>query len=115
MTRGQRLVESLPLKARFYDAHERRSYLRMVAIASRIVDEPQLIEAGRAYLDRFARNDPHQTSAYETWIRVLDGFPPEQIAARLLEDTDAGALLRDTAPVFVVITPEEAWESWRVA
>jgi len=111
MTRGQRLIGSLRIKDRFYDAHERRSYLRTVEVAKRIVDDPSLIEEGRDYLERFVRDDPHQRGGYELWTETLQ-LPPEEIARRLLSDTENGAELRNTAPVFVVISAGEAQRLW---
>ena len=112
MTRGQRLVASLPLKRSFYDAHERRAYLRMVEVARRIVDDESLVQRGRAHLERFARNDARQAHAYRAWSSLLLR-PPEDIARALLADDDRGATLRDTAPVFVVISAPQAKEIWR--
>src|ERR1019366_8428660 len=105
MTRGQRLVQSMALKKSFCDAHERRAYLRMAEVASRIVDDPSLVERGRGFLNRFVRADPHQRTAYDAWVELL-GCEPEQIARELLADTAKGEALRDSAPVFVVIPPE---------
>lgn len=112
MTPGQRLVRALPLKQSFYDAHERRAYLRMVEVAAKIVDDASLIERGRAHLERFARNDARQASAYRAWSDLLRA-PVEDIARALLADDDRGATLRDTAPVFVVFSAEQAKEIWQ--
>jgi hypothetical protein len=112
MTRGERLVRSLPLKTSFYDLHERRSYLRMMEVASRIIDNQSLIDRGRAFLERFTRNDPHQAIAYHTWTDLLRN-PAETIARELLADSATGASLRDSAPVFVVISAAQASEIWR--
>ncbi|MDO8377423.1 MAG: hypothetical protein Q7T09_00400 [Phenylobacterium sp.] len=112
MTRGEQFVESLRLKHDFYDRHERRSYLRMVEVAKRIVDQPSLLRAGDAFLERFARSDPQQATAYATWKRTLT-LSAEEVARQLLEDSDRGANLRDTAPVFVVVPRDELNRAWR--
>jgi hypothetical protein len=112
MTRGQRLVRSLPLKRSFYDAHERRAYLRMVEIAAAIIDDASAIDRGRAHLERFTRQDPRQSDAYRDWTSLLQSAPPDIVRA-LLADDERGAWLRDSAPVFVVISPEQAKEIWR--
>jgi hypothetical protein len=106
MTKGERFLASLPLKTNFYDRYEKRSYLAAREVARRILNEPSLLEAGREYLERFMRSDPHQALHYELWNRLLR-LPPEEIVWRLLEDSERGALLRDTYPVFVVL-PQEA-------
>ncbi|HWF01794.1 MAG TPA: hypothetical protein VG248_18490 [Caulobacteraceae bacterium] len=112
MTPGQRLIRSLPLKRSFYDAHERRSYLRMMEVGACIIDDDGAIERGRAHLERFARRDSRQADAYRVWTELLRS-PPEEIARALLADDDHGATLRDTAPVFVVISADQAKEIWR--
>jgi hypothetical protein len=112
MTPGHRLVRSLPLKRSFYDAHEERAYLRMMEVAAAIVDDSAAIERGRAHLERFARTDPRQAGAYRMWTDLL-GSPPTEIARALLADDERGAALRDSAPVFVVFTAEQAKELWR--
>ncbi len=112
MTPGQRLVRSLPLKRSFYDAHERRAYLRMMEVAACIVDDGGAIERGRAHLERFARSDSRQADAYGAWIELLRS-PPKDIARVMLADDERGATLRDTAPVFVVISADQAKEIWR--
>ncbi len=111
MSRGDQFVGALPLKQRFYDAHERRQYLRMVEVAKRIIDEPSLIAAGHAFLERFVRDDPHQSLAYQNWSQTLR-LSPEEIARLMLADNENGAALRDTAPVFAVIDPAEARRLW---
>jgi hypothetical protein len=112
MTSGERFVRSLPLKTTFYDSHERRAYLRMVEVAKRIVDDKALVDRGRAFLERFVRNDPHQTDAYRVWRELLRA-PPRTIARELLADSGSGASLRDTAPVFIAFSSAQAREIWR--
>ena len=112
MTRGQRLIGSLPLKTSFYDSHERRSYVRLTEVAARIVDDNALIGRGRDFLDRFVRDDPHQAAAYQAWVELLRA-PAESIARELLADSPRGAALRDSAPVFVAFSAAQAQELWR--
>jgi hypothetical protein len=102
MTRGEQLARALAQKTAFYDAHERRAYARMVEVAGRLIDDPTLIDQGRTFLERFTRHDPHQRTAYRTWDQLLTSSVTE-IARQLLEDTERGAWLRDTAPVFVAL------------
>ena len=96
MTRGERLVRGLHLKQQFYDAHERRAYVRSVEVATRIVNDPSLIARGREFLDRFVRPDRRQARNYLVWDALLNR-PPEEIARKLLEDSESGASLRDSA------------------
>jgi hypothetical protein len=114
MTKGERLLQSIKLKDHFHDNHDRRAYLRTVEVAKRIVDEPELVQRGRAFLERFTRNEPNHRTAYEAWNDLLR-LSPEEIAIRLLADNEQGTLLRDSAPVFVVFSREEALRLWASA
>jgi hypothetical protein len=108
VTHGQDIASALARKTAFYDAHEQRTYARMVEVAARVIDDPTLIERGRAFLERFTREDPHQRDAYRAWNRLLRR-PATDIARQLLADTERGAWLRDTAPVFAALpAPEKA-------
>lgn len=107
MTAGDRFIQSAPLKARFRDAHERRAYQRALEVARRIVDDPSLLEKGRAFLDRFVKDDPRQRRGYALWIETLR-LEPEQVVRLLIADDEQGAFLRETAPVFTTISPDTA-------
>ncbi len=107
MTAGERFIQSAPLKERFRDAHERRAYQRTLEVARRIVDDPALLEKGRAFLDRFVKDDPRQRRVYVLWTEILR-LEPEQVVRRLIADDEQGAFLRETAPVFTTISPETA-------
>jgi hypothetical protein len=92
----------VPMKREFRDAYDRRAYLRACLLGKRLLDEPALLEKGRAFLERFVRDDPRQRRIYALWTDVLT-LPVEQIVGQLLADDERGAMLRETAPVFVVI------------
>ena len=104
-------ISKLPLKSRFHDAHERRAYLRAVATARRLLEEPGLLSKGAEHLERFTRPDPRQSSYYALWREVLAGGETE-VARRLLADTDEGMALRGSSPVFVRFAPEELKAIW---
>jgi hypothetical protein len=101
-----RLDRALRVKEIFRDGHERRSYFRAFLLAKRLIDDPGLVARGRAYLDRFVRDDPRQSHIYNLWSETI-GLPVEEIALRLLADDLRGEALRESAPVFVVIPAEE--------
>jgi hypothetical protein len=107
MIRRQDLLDRAALKVRFHDPHDRRAYARAVEIAARILDDPSLLERGRAYLERFMRADPRQRRAYELWLKVLT-LGAERVALALVADDEEGAYLRSTAPVFTTIEPDVA-------
>ncbi|SFU71354.1 hypothetical protein SAMN02799631_01914 [Methylobacterium sp. 174MFSha1.1] len=106
MTEGERYVGSLPAKTDFHDRSKRRSYVFTRAVATRLVDNPTLIRNGQAYLERHMRGDPRQSRYYAMWTDLLRQ-DVTVIARRLLEDSPDGDLLRDTQPVFVVLSPSE--------
>lgn len=105
MTRGEQFVESIPRKTRFYDRSERRSYELSRVVAARLIDEPSLVENGRDYAMRHMSTDPAQSEYFRMWDALLRRDAAE-IVRSLLEDTPRGALLRDTQPVFCVLSPE---------
>jgi hypothetical protein len=84
----------------------------MVEVATRIVDDYALIDRGRAFLERFVRDDPHQAVAYRVWSELLHASA-QTIARELLADDARGALLRESAPVFVAFSAAQAKEIWR--
>ena len=82
----------------FRDRHDRLKYLKACEVACRIAENPSLIEDARTFLVRMAA-DPHQRDYVEIWREMLER-PPAEIAAALVEDSERGDLLQDTAPVF---------------
>jgi hypothetical protein len=106
MTDGERFVDQLPRKRRFYDRNERRSYEMTRAVAARLIDVPDLVRNGLSYMERHMRDDPTQSRPYAIW-RDLLRRDVVQIVRRLLEDSPDGAFLRDTQPVFYVFAPKE--------
>jgi hypothetical protein len=106
MTGGEQFVQDLPKKRRFYDRHERRLYELTKAVAIRLVDNPDLARQGLSYLKRYAHPDPQPGRHYVIWDDLLRGDVRE-LVRRLLEDSPEGALLRETQPVFCVLSPEQ--------
>ena len=110
VTGASKLRLSLPvsgeLKQDFRDAYERRAYLRACLLGQRLLENPALLARGRAFLDRFVKDDPRQRRIYAMWTDTLR-LPVEELVRRLLADDARGAALRETAPVFVVIPADE--------
>ena len=67
MTRGERFVEAIPRKDRFYDRNERRSYELTRAVAARLIDDPTLVKSGAAYLKRYMSQDVAQSQYVILW------------------------------------------------
>jgi hypothetical protein len=106
MTEGERFVGSLPTKTNFHDRSKRRSYELTRTVAKHIIDDPTLIRNGQSYLERLMRGDPRQSRYYSLWNDLLRK-DVRLVVRRMLEDTPEGDLLRDTQPVFVVLSPDE--------
>lgn len=111
MKRPEQFIDTLALKRSFYDAHEERAYLRAVETARRLLVEPALLERGTEHLERFVRPDPHQARYYALWSETLAQGVTE-VVRKLLEDSERGAALRDSSPVFVPLSKEELTALW---
>lgn len=102
------------LKQDFRDRYELRAYLRSILLAKRLIDSPGLVKRGREFLEKFVRDDPRQRAVFDLWVGML-ALPVPILVANLLADDERGALLRETAPVFAVISREEVSELARLA
>lgn len=109
MTPGEQFVEALPRKTRFYDRNERRSYELTRTVAARLIDDPTLVSNGLAYARRHMTQDVAQAQYYAVWEKLLHADVCA-IVRDLLEDTPRGALLRDTQPVFCVLSAQTRQE-----
>jgi|HubBroStandDraft_5_1064220.scaffolds.fasta_scaffold185264_2 hypothetical protein len=108
---GEEVVARVPQKISFHDAHDERVYAKFIDIARRIVDEPGAIGTASAYISKFQDNYRYDPESLRQW-RDLLRRPPAAIARALLEDSPQGRRLRDTAPVFAVISRDEALRLW---
>ena len=106
MTHGERFVDRLPRKTRFYDRHEHRTYEMTRAVAARLIDAPDLVHNALSYMDRHMRDDPSQSRQYGIWQNLLRRDVKE-IVRLLLEDSSNGAFLRDTQPIFYVFSLDD--------
>ena len=98
----------------FHDRNSRYSYLVACAVARRIEADPTLIEAGRAHLDRFSRDDPSESAGVRLWTALLDEGAAA-VAARLVERTARADYARQTAPSFGALPPRLRTELLRRA
>jgi len=102
MRESEAFIRSLPLKRQFYDRNERRRYEIALVTAAKLIDDPATLKHGLAYMERHMRGDPTQARYYAMWMDMISRDPKE-IVRELLADTDRGALLRETRPVFYVV------------
>src|ERR1700730_17943715 len=107
MCESEAFIRSLPLKRRFHDGNARRRYEIARVIAAKLIDDPTTtLKNGLAYLERHMRPDPTQARYVALWMEMISRDPKE-IVRELLADTDRGALLRETKPVFYVLEGHE--------
>ena len=106
MTSDETFVEDAMRPSNGWDRNKAFSFELARVVAERLMADGSLIEEGRRYLDRHMRDDPGQQRYYRLWSKLLD-LGPEAIASRLLADSAEGALLRDTRPVFYVVSGAE--------
>ena len=83
----------------FHSRNQRFSYLVARENARRILDDPAVLKAGQAHLDRFSRPDPHQRDGCAIWRRLL-GDGQQAVAAALMDRSAWGDWVRETAPSF---------------
>lgn len=83
--------------------HFKRALVREVC--ARLRAQPELVENGRAHMEKFMAHDPRMADYYALWRRVID-LPVDELCERLLAETPEGEALRTSCPVFVVL-PEE--------
>jgi hypothetical protein len=106
MRESEAFIRSLPLKGRFHDRNERRRYEIALVTAAKLIDDPATLKNGSEYIERHMRADPTQARYYALWKDLMSRNPKE-IVRELLADTDRGALLRETRPVFYVLAGAE--------
>ena len=74
--------------------------------AAKLIDDPETLKHGLAYMERHMRGDPTQARYYAMWMDMISRDRKE-VVRELLADTDRGALLRETSPVFFVVEGAE--------
>lgn len=94
------------MKRTFYDRHERIDYLKACEIARRVLEHPRLIDNARRWVEEVMAPNPHQLRYVAMWRELLSR-PASEIAAALIEDSDRAQLLRETRPIFDVLTSQD--------
>jgi len=102
MHESEAFIQSLPLKRQFYDRNERCRYEIALVTAAKLIDDPATLKNGSEYMERHMSADSAQARYYALWKELISRDPKE-IVRELLADTDRGALLRETSPVFYVL------------
>jgi hypothetical protein len=110
MRESEAFIRSLPLKRRFHDRNERRRDEIALVTAAKLIDDPDTLKNGLEYMKRHMSGDAAQADYYALWLELIS-HDPKEIARELLADTDRGALLRETRPVFYVVAAAEREET----
>lgn len=95
-----------------HDLAELRSLALHRAVARRLTEAPELIEAARRrVVDRMRAGitSPEYAGA---WLRLLDGSREELVEA-ITDASERGAALRQTSPFSFVVPHRERWRIWR--
>jgi hypothetical protein len=106
MRESKDFIQSLPLKRRFHDRNERRRYEIALVTASKLIEDPATLKHGAEYMERHMSGDATQARYYALWKELISRDPKE-LVREFLADTDRGALLRETSPVFYVLAGAE--------
>jgi hypothetical protein len=90
---------------------EARSLAYHRAIAERLPNDPAIVSAARARVERWLAEGRSAHYAGE-WQKVL-AAPPTEIRAVLVADTEYARALRQTTPFAGAIGPRERWRIWK--
>ena len=89
-------------KTDFWDRNQKFRYLIMAEIAKRLLEQPELLERGRRYLETHMAPNAQVAGSYRAWKKIIDR-PAEEIVRRWLDDTEEGDTLRANPPLFDVV------------
>ena len=81
-------------------------------VASRLRQQPKLIQVARDNLSRWAQlnaSSPTLLRCYAEWREILDR-PLEDVYELLVSETDEGQRLRQNSPFVGVLNAREVWE-----
>jgi hypothetical protein len=106
-TIGHKLMPPLSAEAplRFWDRSKHLSWLTSTAVARRIAQRPELLDAVRRRLDEW-RGDPRNGLTVRVWDDLL-AQGPEAVARRIAATDEAGELARDTMPPGIALDEAE--------
>ena len=91
---------------------DRRSLELARAVVSKIDADPQRrgLEHARGVCRRWYARDP--APAHREWLDILSR-PWEEVRRVLLEESERGQRLRQSAPFCGILTPQERWSIYR--
>lgn len=91
---------------------ELRSIALHAAVAERLAERPDLVDRARARIATW-RRDGRLAEVYASrWAALLD-LPLDELAAKLVEDSEEMRELRQATPFAGVVPPRERFRIWR--
>lgn len=91
---------------------EERSLALHAEIASRLANDPGVLERARARVGRWAEAGPTHPRYAAAWRELL-ARPVAEIAAALVERSERMNALRQCTPFAGVVDPRTRWRIWR--
>ena len=87
---------------------ERRNLAMHRLIATRLRQKPELLDIAREHLAHWFGRDGKSTPYLTVWRNILDQ-PMDLLLAKIQEDSDRMATLRQFTPLAGLLTAEERW------
>jgi hypothetical protein len=97
------------------DAHrlaEERSLALHEVIASRIADDPRIVERAIGRVQGWLKDGSVHRAYATSWLEIL-GTSPEELRRALVERSERACALRQVTPFAFVVPPRERWAIWR--
>lgn len=88
---------------------ELRSICLHRAIAGRIVEEPAILESVKVDILNLISKHGESSKYFLMWLDILNG-PTDTVLAKLVEDSEEMAALRQSSPFAGILTAKERWE-----
>ena len=90
---------------------ERRSLAYHAAIAARLVDRPEVLDAARRRVEEWGRTGAVDPRWARAWAELLAG-DVASIAAALVDPGERMTDLRQVTPFAGALSPRERWRIW---
>ena len=95
-----------------HELAEERSLAIHHVVANRLREDPRLIEAARARVDRWLADGSVHPVYAAAWRELLSG-PSERLLETLIDPSERARALRQCSPFAGVVDPRTRWKIWR--
>ena len=89
---------------------EERSLAFHRVVASRLLQDPTILETARVRVKEWAASMPERPFV-QAWAKILGG-DPRSVASFMVERSERATELRQSSPFAGVLTPRERWQIW---